>query len=128
VGGKADDENFYVNCTNLLDQIAIWSHNYVLDSDKIVGQKAKNGYGLYDIIGLGEEWVADLYKNSPSFYEGTNPDGPEEGTSGYRLIRSVGCEIGNLNRYTTAFATYKKQDSSRFGYRLCINLKSYFDK
>jgi formylglycine-generating enzyme required for sulfatase activity len=128
VGGKADDENFYVNCTNLLDQIAIWSHNYVLESDKIVGQKAKNGYGLYDIIGLGEEWVADLYKNSPSFYEGTNPDGPEEGTSGYRLIRSVGCEIGNLNRYTTAFATYKKQDSSRFGYRLCINLKSYFDK
>ena len=128
VGGKADDENFYENCTNLLDQIAIWSHNYVSGSDKIVGQKAKNGYGLYDIIGLGEEWVADLYKNGTSYYSGINPVGPNEGTGGYRLIRSVGCGNERLRFYTTAFATYKSQDGSRFGYRLCINLKSYFEK
>lgn len=128
VGGKADDGNFYENCTNLLDQIAIWSHNYVSGSDLIVGQKAKNGYGLYDIVGLGEEWVADLYKNSPSFYTGTNPYGPDEGTTGHRLIRSEGCKIMNLNHYTTAFASHYKQEGGPFGYRLCINLKSYFEK
>lgn len=128
VGGKADDENFYENYTNLLDKVAIWSHNYVPASDKIVGQKEKNGYGLYDVIGLGHEWVADLYKNGTSYYSNTNPVGPNEGTSGYRLIRSVGCGNESLRFYTTAFATYKKQDSSSYGYRLCINLKSYFEK
>ena len=128
VGGKADDENFYENYTNLLDKVAIWSHNYVPASDKIVGQKEKNGYGLYDVIGLGHEWVADLYKNGTSYYSNTNPVGPNEGTSGFRLIRSVGCGNESLSFYTTAFATYKKQDSSSYGYRLCINLKSYFEK
>lgn len=126
VGGKADDENFYENCTNLLDQIAIWKHNYVSGSDKIVGQKAKNGYGLYDVIGLGEEWVADLYKNGTSYYSNTNPVGPNEGTSGYRLARSVGCDIEVLRFYTTAHATYAKQDTKSYGYRLCINLNSLF--
>lgn len=126
VGGKADDENFYENYTNLLDQVAIWSHNYVSESDKIVGQKAKNGYGLYDVIGLGEEWVADLYKNGTSHYSNTNPVGPNEGTSGYRLARSVGCDIEMLRFYTTAHARYAKQDTKSYGYRLCINLNSLF--
>ena len=126
VGGKADDENFYENYTNLLDNVAIWSHNYVSGEDKIVGQKAKNGYGLYDVIGLGSEWVADLYKNQIVNYSGTNPVGPDEGTGGYRLLRSVGCGVEKLNCYTTAYATYKKQDNSSYGYRLCINLKSLF--
>ena len=126
VGGKADDENFYENYTNLLDRVAIWSHNYVSGADKIVGQKAKNGYGLYDVIGLGQEWVADLYKNGKAYYSGTNPVGPDEGTGGYRLLRSVGCGVEKLNCYTTAYATYKKQDNNSYGYRLCINLKSLF--
>ena len=126
VGGKADDENFYENYTNLLDNVAIWSHNYVSGEDKIVGQKAKNGYGLYDVIGLGSEWVADLYKNQIVNYSGTNPVGPDEGTGGYRLLRSVGCGVEKLNCYTTAYATYKKQDNNSYGYRLCINLKSLF--
>ena len=126
VGGKADDENFYENYTNLLDNVAIWSHNYVSGEDKIVGQKAKNGYGLYDVIGLGREWVADLYKNQTVNYSGINPVGPDKGTGGYRLLRSVGCGVEKLNCYTTAFATHTTQDGSRFGYRLCINLKSLF--
>ena len=126
VGGKADDENFYENYTNLLDRVAIWSHNYVSGADKIVGQKAKNGYGLYDVIGLGQEWVADLYKNGKSYYSGTNPVGPDEGTGGYRLLRSVGCAVEKLNCYTTAYGTYKKQDDNNYGYRLCVNLKSLF--
>ena len=127
VGGKADDENFYENYTNLLDMVAIWSHNYVSGEDKTVGQKAKNGYGLYDVIGLGSEWVADLYKNQISDYSNTNPVGPDKGTSGYRLVRSVGCDKEKLNCYTTAYATYKKQDNNSYGYRLCINLKSLFN-
>ena len=126
VGGKADDENFYENFTNLLDQVAIWSHNYVSGSDKIVGQKEKNGYGLYDVIGLGHEWVADLYRNGLSYYSNTNPVGPNNGTDGFRLLRSVGCGNEDLRFYTTAFATYKKQDNNSYGYRLCINLKSLF--
>ena len=132
VGGDVDSSREEI--TNLIDKIAIWGHNYS-SGDKNVGQKAANGYGIYDVIGLGFEWVADRYYNNTSPYKGTDPVGPTTGTGGYRLRRSMGTSYASkddadamdLKFYTTAYCTYVKGfDRNSYGYRLCINLKSLF--
>jgi formylglycine-generating enzyme len=77
----------------------------VLDSTKVnftlshqdgpvpVGSYAPNGYGLYDMAGNVQEWVADRY--DPAYYAGSpveDPKGPEKG--GQRVIRGGGWATG----------------------------------
>ena len=125
------DENFHENYTNLLDNVAIWFNNVGDGSRSEIGRKLPNGWGFYDMIGLGFEWVTEWFNNSPSFYSGVDPVGPDSGTK--RIRRSVYTykpNTDNLIYYTTAYAgEYDPTDESKnCGYRICINLKNMFRK
>lgn len=88
-----------------------------------VGQKAPNGWGLYDMLGNVAEWVNDwfdreYYQESPA----TDPQGPETGS--YRVYRG-GCWFDPA---TNCRASYRGFDfpSSQFynvGFRLVRTLK-----
>ena len=120
VGGTVDDSMEEI--TNVLDQVAVWIHDQG-DKSRTVGQRLPNGWGLYDMIGLGFVWTADWYGNSTTYYSGTDPVGPASGT--YRARRSAVYNAGVLDYYTTA-AIGTNGSNSKHNYRLCIHLKSLF--
>ena len=117
--------------TNLINQIAVWSNNKSEFSSPIsVGQRAPNGWGLYDMIGVCFEWVADWYGSEIGAYSGVNPVGPER-TDGARLRRSfyTSPPTGKiLKPFSTAYYGSKAPGGDDYGYRLCIHLKSLFEK
>ena len=65
------------------------------DGPVAVGSFEPNGYGLYDMAGNVQEWVADRY--DPEYYKsspGENPQGPEKGR--FRVIRGGGWYTGPM--------------------------------
>ena len=66
---KVTDEDLYEKFTNNVDLVAVWHHNlHEWNDDRTtIGRRLKNGWGFYDMVGLGFEWCNDWYKNS-SFY------------------------------------------------------------
>jgi formylglycine-generating enzyme len=63
------------------------------DGPLAVGSYAANGYGLYDMAGNVQEWVADRF--APGYFASSpadDPQGPEKG--GQRVIRGGGWATG----------------------------------
>jgi formylglycine-generating enzyme required for sulfatase activity len=63
------------------------------DNPHPVGQKQPNAYGLYDMLGNVQEWVADWYGPYTSARE-VDPKGPPvdedpQGSSGHRVVRGA---------------------------------------
>jgi len=112
--------------TNLIDQIAVWKHSYASEGlySGAIGQKAPNGWGLYDMLGLYFVWCLDWYKSNVNPYSGTNPVGPTTGSQ--RVRRSTTYNDDTLTRLTTAGMGGKEPGEGSYGYRLCIHLKSLF--
>jgi len=68
-----------------LDEIAWYSANSGRQTQD-VAQKRANGFGLYDMLGNGWEWVNDWY--DPSYYQHSplqDPQGPSSGQD--RVLR-----------------------------------------
>ena len=128
VGG--DSTTTPAGITNLIDKIAVWANNSANFSTVYVGQRAKNGWGLYDMIGLCFEWAADWYGSETKAYSGVNPVGPVRTEANRtRLRRSfyTSPPTGRiLKPYSTAYYGSKAPNGDDYGYRLCIHLKSLF--
>ena len=129
---KVTDEDLYEKFTNNVDLVAIWHHNKAEwgKDDTTIGRKRPNGWGFYDMVGLGFEWCNDWYKNSYVDYSGVDPVGPTSGQDGKRIRRSMYTSApanSGMIYYTTAYvAGYVPNDSNKCGYRFCINLKNMF--
>ena len=129
---KVTDEDLYEKFTNNVDLVAIWHHNNAEwgKDDTTIGRKRPNGWGFYDMIGLGFEWCNDWYQNSYKDYSGVDPVGPTSGLDGKRVRRSMYTNAPSnpgMIYYTTAYvAGYVPNDKNRCGYRFCINLKNMF--
>ena len=129
---KVTDEDLYEKFTNNVDLVAIWHHNNAEwgRDDTTIGRKRPNGWGFYDMIGLGFEWCNDWYQNSYKDYSGVDPVGPTSGLDGKRVRRSMYTNAPSnpgMIYYTTAYvAGYVPNDKNRCGYRFCINLKNMF--
>ena len=126
VGGKSSDS--LETITNLIDQIAVWSHNVGNDgiTATVIGQRSPNGWGLYDMVGLQFEWNLDWY-GSLGNYSGLNPVGPKSNSDNRRARRSMYTSPpSGLSYLTTAMMGYKPPAGDSYGYRLCIHLKSLF--
>lgn len=76
------------------DEIDTTLANYYVSEGTVpVGSYPPNGYGLYDMAGNVNEWVADFYDDK--YYENSpreNPTGPEEGK--FHVIRGGGWHSG----------------------------------
>jgi formylglycine-generating enzyme required for sulfatase activity/predicted phosphodiesterase len=67
-----------------LDAIAWYQGN--TNSSRAVGQKQRNAFGLYDMLGNISEWVGDRYDEK--YYQSSPPDNPMGGTGGEeRVVR-----------------------------------------
>ena len=118
--------------TNLINQIAVWSNNkseFSSSTSVGVGQRKPNGWGLYDMIGVCFEWVADWYGSVTAPYSGINPVGPETGSARLRRSFYTSAPTGRiLKPFSTAYYGNKVPDGDNYGYRLCIHLKSLFEE
>ena len=129
---KVTDEDLYEKFTNNVDLVAIWHHNKAEwgKDDTTIGRKRPNGWGFYDMVGLGFEWCNDWYNNSYVDYSGVDPVGPTSGQDGKRIRRSMYTSApanSGMIYYTTAYVgAYVPNDSNKCGYRFCINLKNMF--
>jgi formylglycine-generating enzyme required for sulfatase activity len=89
------------------------SYNQYLHSNTAheVGQKRPNGFGLFDMLGNVEEWVADWLGDYPSGHV-VDPKGPPNGTS--RVCRG-GSAMDGTARTTATFriARFAKKDLPR---------------
>jgi formylglycine-generating enzyme len=78
---------------NTLDSSKVNFTRSGLKASAAVGSYPPNGYGLYDMAGNVQEWVADRY--DPEYYETSppeNPPGPDKGR--LRVIRGGGWFTG----------------------------------
>ena len=81
------------------------------------------------MIGVCFEWVADWYSSSIPPYDGTNPVGPETGSVRLRRSFYTVAPTGKiLKPFSTAYYGSKAPGGDEYGYRLCIHLKSLFEK
>ena len=115
-GGNKSKGYKYSGSNNLGD--VAWYIDNSNNTSHVMGTKAPNELGIYDMTGNVMEWVSD-WKGSYSSGAQTNPTGPDSGT--YRVNR--GGSYGNverLSRITNRNSIDPNMSSKTMGLRLCL--------
>jgi len=121
-GGTSSNDYLFSGSNTLGDVAWHLTNSGFPPSTKVVGTKADNELGFYDMSGNIWEWVWDIYGNypSPGLTPLENPHGATIGT--YRVLRgaSILCHSGYfpLLHRNYLSSTYEFMDT---GFRICRN-------
>ena len=127
-GGTTNDT--FASHTNQINAIAAWYGNMHSSTQNVVATQSDNGWGLYDVVGLGGEWTLDGAKNTgastPALglpLNSVDPTGAEGWT--YRIVKSAS---GNaINTELWQLLPSRRQlalpSTTTFSTRFCIHLK-----
>lgn len=129
-GGTVEDTDDMLNA--YLDAIAVWSHGRSLIEQSPVGLKDDNGWGLYDIVGLGGEWTLDtaagLYDPDYGLPEfAVDPTGIAGGSN--RILKSATGNAPNVKHYDLLPCRRQiiQPDRADYSTRFCIHLSPLGD-
>jgi formylglycine-generating enzyme len=105
--------------SNDVDEVAWFTKNTNDSGTRPVGQKKKNGYGLFDLSGNVWEWTLDKWHDN---YDGAPTDGTAwtSGGSSYRVLRGGGWYDGFASDLRVAFRSYDHPSirSNGLGFRI----------
>ncbi len=130
-GGTTADSHSALS--NMVNQIGAW-YPKIGTATPSVGSYAPNAWGLYDVVGSGEEWVLDVVTNTvpkgslpmDNLPDSTNPTGDQnsKGWSAYRVIRGSSGNFASAQLYNMVISarwTCHPNDTS-YATRFCIHL------
>ena len=127
-GGTTNDT--FAAHTNQINAIAAWYGNMHSSTQNVVATQSDNGWGLYDVVGLGGEWALDGAKNTgpstPVFglpLNSVDPTGAEGWT--YRIVKSASGNAVNteLWQLLPSRRQLAEPSTTTFSTRFCIHLK-----
>jgi formylglycine-generating enzyme len=116
-GGGLDNYKVYSGSNNFSE--VGWNGDSS-GSTHVVGQKAPNALGIYDMSGNVWEWCWDWYGNYP-VSNGIDPTGPRAGSS--RVIRGGGWYYGSRGCRSALRRSFSPAGSDyTLGFRLAVSL------
>lgn len=114
-GGRSSQHYTYSG-SNIMNEVA-WNANNSMSKAHLVGTKANNELGIYDMSGNVYEWVWDWYGPYSASNSQINPSGPETGL--YHVGRG-GAWFGSVKGCKTTYRNYFSPSgkNKRFGFRV----------
>ena len=127
-GGTASDD--LATLAGYLNVLAAWSGTNVAD-DTPVGTREANGWGLYDVAGLGGEWTLDKARNKGTvphygLSDSVDPVGANDAVYTYRGLRNANGKYTPSDEIWQLLPCRRQMaapSSSSYSTRFCIHLK-----
>lgn len=115
-GGKQCDVYQFSGSSDI-NKVAWYGENSEISSH-VVGTKAPNSLGLFDMCGNVTEWCWDYFENELPAKPQTNPHGPQIGSM---HVKRGGCWLDDAPQCTVYFrsGSVPAGKSSSLGFRIC---------